>query len=543
MPPPRYDPASWAAARRVLSSAESANPGRWDPLARPYLNEPLARLALHDPCMRLVLLFASQMGKSEIGNNWLGYVVDHAPCSFLLLRPTLDDCKGYSKQRLRHLFDCPALRGKVAEPRARDSGNTLLDKTFPGGMLILAGANSAARLASWPIRCLFADEIDRYPPSAGAEGDPLGLAEKRLSDSGERAKELLTSTPTLAPSSRIQREYDESSQAHWLMPCPHCGCEIEMLWRTAAADGTETYRLQWDGDPGVDGPGFDVRYVCQECDAPIREHHKTAMLAAGHWVHTHPERRTRGYKINALAAPIGSVSWRILAAEWAKATALAKAGDTSALRVFVNTRLAEPWEDVIGETIDVRALLGRRENWGNTRETPLVPARATVLTSGVDVQGGTGRIECAVWAWGPTTERWLVGYYVLPGSVYDPGTWDSLDEIRLRDPPRVGGGTMRIAAMAVDSGFATDEVHRWTHPRRAAGVFAVKGLGGTGLLIYNPKAQRSEKRGRYRGTFHSVSTNATGDEWHSHLLIPPAEPPEAHKPGYVHLPDWVDEAW
>jgi len=327
------------------------------------------------------------------------------------------------------------------------------------------------------------------------------------------------------------------------MPCPHCGCEIEMLWRTAAADGTETYRLQWDGDPGVDGPGFDVRYVCQECDAPIREHHKTAMLAAGHWVHTHPERRTRGYKINALAAPIGSVSWRILAAEWAKATALAKAGDTSALRVFVNTRLAEPWEDVIGETIDVRALLGRRENWGNTRETPLVPARATVLTSGVDVQGGTGRIECAVWAWGPTTERWLVGYYVLPGSAYDPGTWDSLDEIRLRDFPRVGGGTMRIAAMAVDSGFATDEVHRWTHPRRAAGVFAVKGLGGTGLLIYNPKAQRSEKRGRYRGTFHSVSTNATGDEWHSHLLIPPAEPPEAHKPGYVHLPDWVDEAW
>lgn len=46
-----------------------------------------------------------------------------------------------------------------------------MKKNFPGGHITIVGANSATGLASRPIKVLLADEVDRYPASAGTEGD------------------------------------------------------------------------------------------------------------------------------------------------------------------------------------------------------------------------------------------------------------------------------------------------------------------------------------------------------------------------------------
>lgn len=539
-PPPRYDPASWAGDRRILTTAESANPGRWDNSKRPYLVEPMQRLALHDPCSRVVLLFASQMGKSEIGNNWIGYVVDHAPCPLMMLRPTLDDCEGYSKQRLKHLFAGPSLRGKVADPRARDSGNTLLDKTFPGGILVLAGANSAARLASWPMRCLFADEVDRYPPSAGPEGDPLQLARMRLSDSGERAKELITSTPTTSSASRIAKEFDASSQARWEMPCPHCGEMQELVWRSPADDGSEAHRLRWTGDPGVDGAGFDVWYDCPACHGQIREHHKTLMLAAGRWVHAHPERRTRGYRINALAAPIGSVSWRMLVAEWIAATERAKAGDRSLLRVFVNTRLAQTWADEGDDEVQASPLLARARMEVYTPDA--LPLGVRVITCGVDVHPDRLEAQVVGWGIGPLgIEAWTVEYRVIAGGPIpdDDGKmdWDHLDDLRATRYRRADGTEIQIALTFVDLGGGDkqriEDGYRYTRSRSPRQVVGIFGRDGPRPVVER-EARKDEKR--RNAHYRIVGVDAAKAYLYEHLQI-------TSGPGCIHFPATLDESF
>ena len=86
----------------------------------------------------------------------------------------------------------------------------------------MAGANSAASLASRPVRLVLLDEVDRFPPSAGTEGDPVKLAVKRSTTFWNR-KVILTSTPTTKGASRIEAAWEESDQRVYEVPCPVCG--------------------------------------------------------------------------------------------------------------------------------------------------------------------------------------------------------------------------------------------------------------------------------------------------------------------------------
>jgi len=137
--------------------------------------------AVNDPEVQSVVLqWASQTGKTEILNNIVGFFISEEPSPMLVLQPTLDMAETWSKDRLAPMVrDTTILTDLVADSRARDSGNTVLQKRFNGGHITVAGANSPASLASRPIRVVLCDEVDRYPNSAGAEGDPISLAQKR----------------------------------------------------------------------------------------------------------------------------------------------------------------------------------------------------------------------------------------------------------------------------------------------------------------------------------------------------------------------------
>jgi len=465
-------------------------------------------LALHSTVRRVVLMWCSQVAKSEICNNLIGYVADWVPCPIMMLRPTIDDCEGYSKQRLRHLFASPTLSGKVQAPRSRDSGNTLMLKEFPGGMLILAGANAPARLASWPVRVLVADEIDRYPPSAGTEGDPLALARARLTAFGDRAKVLLTSTPTLKDSSRIETEYNASSRGHYHVACPECGHRQALKWPN----------LHWSGEPGR--ASFAVWYECEDCHGSIDEHHKGAMLAGGVWVHDDPDNPTRGYHLNALCAPVGSITWGDLVREWLAANVRAKIGDTSLLQVFVNTRLAETWEDR-GQVVDSTSIANRGEEWAD------VPAGVKCITIGADVQDD--RVECEVVGWGAGMESWSLGYHVIPTDPLDAGTWQALDTIVLREWRTVDGRRLKAAATCVDSGYRTQAVYDYARARSRWRVFATKGVSGQGKAIWDRKARKGGKN-KTGGTFRLVGVDAAKDAVAAYLRI------LAPGPGYCHFP-------
>jgi len=216
-PPPNLKVSDWADRYRYLSAEGSAEPGKWDTSRAPYQKDILD--AIREPGIKKVVVMSSaQVGKTEILLNIIGYHIHQDPAPILLLQPTMQMAEAFSKDRLAPIIrNTPALKGKVSDPRSRDSGNTLSHKTFPGGHITLAGANSPANLASRPIRIILADEVDKYPASAGSEGDPVSLAIKRSTTFHNR-KAVLVSTPTMKGASRIERAYNESDKKKSMFP-------------------------------------------------------------------------------------------------------------------------------------------------------------------------------------------------------------------------------------------------------------------------------------------------------------------------------------
>lgn len=178
-PPPPLTVSQWADKYRVLSAESSAEPGRWHTEKAPYQRAIMD--AIGDPHVRsVVVMSAAQIGKTDAFIlNPLGYYMDYAPCPVMCMQPTLDMGQTLSKDRIAPMIrDTPRLTGLV-DTKSRYAGNTVMKKNFPGGHITIVGANSPSSLASRPIKVLLADEIDRYPKSAGTEGDPLDLAKKR----------------------------------------------------------------------------------------------------------------------------------------------------------------------------------------------------------------------------------------------------------------------------------------------------------------------------------------------------------------------------
>ena len=137
----------------------------------------------------------------------------HAPGPILAVQPTVELAKRNSRQRIDPLIEeSPALRERVRPARARDSGKTQLPKDFPGGVLVMTGANSAVGLRSMPARHVFLDEVDAYPASTDEEGDPVALAEARSLTFAHRRKMFLVSTPTIRGVSRIERDGGQDGQ-------------------------------------------------------------------------------------------------------------------------------------------------------------------------------------------------------------------------------------------------------------------------------------------------------------------------------------------
>jgi phage terminase large subunit GpA-like protein len=403
---------------------------------------------------RIVFMKAAQVGATESGNNWIGYVIHHAPGPMLAVQPTVELAKRFSRQRLDPLIEeCPSLRERVKPARSRDAGNTVLSKEFPAGLLVITGANSAVGLRSMPARYLFLDEVDAYPPSADEEGDPVALAEARTRTFSWRAKTFLTSTPTIHGFSRIEREFEASDQRRFFVPCPHCGV---LQW-------LRFERLRW-----TKGQPQTAHYECEACDDAIEEHHKTAMLATGEWQPTAmgADPGTIGFHLSALYSPVGWFSWADIARMWEAAQAT-----DEAKRSFKNGVLGESWVES-GEAPDWQRLYERREDW------PIgsVPSRGLFLTAGADVQ--KDRIEVDVWAWGRGLESWLVEHIVIDGGPDRPESWNELTGLLGRTWPHGHGARLGIAKLAIDTGYEAPAVYAWARTAGQAQVAAIKGVEG-----------------------------------------------------------------
>ncbi len=506
-PPPRQTLSQWADDNRVLSAESSAEPGRWRTDRTPYLREPMDVFA--DRHVETVVIMASsQVGKTEVLLNLVGYHMHRDPAPMLLVEPTLEMGQAISKDRIAPMIQAsPALQDLVGVPRAKDSSNTLLHKGFPGGHLTISGANSPSSLASRPIRVILADEVDRWPASAGDEGDPLSLAIKRTT-TFRRRKIGIVSSPTVKDGSRIEDWWMLSDQRRFHTPCPRCSERFVLAWS----------HVRWiDRDPTT------ARLECPHCNGVIEDHERSAMVAAGIWIATAPFTGIAGFHIWEMFSP-----WRSLRDQVTAFLAARRSLETR--QAWVNTSLGELWE-IPGERLEPGSLLLRREAY-----TAELPAGVRVLTCGVDTQDD--RLEALVIGWGAGEESWVIERTPLMGDPAKPDVWLELDALLARDWVHEDGGTMRIQGTLVDAaGHRTQSVYSAVIPRQARRVWASFGRSGgeKGLLVSPPKAIRPASG------IGTVQRRIVDVDQVKALLM--ARLRSEPGPGYIHFPMTVGEAF
>lgn len=522
-PDPLLTVSEWAARNRMLSSRASAEPGLWRNERTPYLTEIMDSLSALSPVEEVRFMKGAQIGATESGNNWIGYIIaGNASAPTMMVLPTVEMAKRSSKQRIQPLIDeSPILSARVKPARERDSGNSTLLKEFPGGVLVMTGANSAVGLRSMAAKNIFLDEADAFPGDIDGEGCPVELARARARTFARR-KIFIVSTPTIAGRSRIEQLFLEGDQRYFYVPCPHCGA---------------FQKLEWSGIRWTDGDYKTAHYVCSSCQEPIYEQHKTAMLAHGEWrpENKNADPRVRSYHLNSLYSPVGWLSWTDAVKMW-----LDSKGSQDKLRAFLNTVLGETWKER-GEAPEWEKLYRRREPYA----IGTVPRGAIFLTCGVDVQ--KDRIEYEVCAWGRDKQSWSVEYGQIFGdtSNEDSSVWRELDDLLGTSFQGQGGQSFPIKILAVDTGFNTQAVYNWVRRHPQNRVIAVKGTDTATQIISLPRPVDVTSRGKQikRGLrLWTVGVSLIKSELYSWLnLEPPLKPEDAYPAGFCHFPEYGED--
>jgi len=466
--------------------------------------------AITDPLIpHVVVMKSAQTGATEIILNATGYYIHQDPSPILTIQPTVEMAQAYSKDRLAPMLrDTPALRDKVKEARSRDSGNTLLHKTFPGGHWTGVGANAPAGLASRPIRVVLGDERDRFPKSAGTEGDPFSLGVKRTTTFWNR-KIVEVSTPTIKGASPIEAAYEDSDKGRYFVPCPDCGHFQFLKWSQVLWEKDH----EGEEEPTVHHPET-AAYVCEECGSVWDDTTRWRAIKKGEWRSTAEFNGTAGFHLNEIYSPW--VTLEEMVTEFIRAKKLPET-----LQTFINTALGETWEEQ-GETVDDTGLLSRVEGYLDGT----IPSEALVLTAGVDVQDD--RLELEVAAWGEHEESWTVLYQIIYGDPSAPDVWNDLDAILFKRWMDRNHPAARIAAAAIDTGgHHTQATYAYCKARERRRIWAIKGQSGQpGQPIW---ARTPRKNNIGKVNLWMVNVDAAKSSIYARLRI--TEP----GPGYCHF--------
>jgi phage terminase large subunit GpA-like protein len=494
-------------------------------------------LSVTRTAQEVVMVFGSQLGKSESLNNWVGYTMDIAPGPTLFVQPTIDLAKRYSKMRIAPMIEAtPTLRGKVRAPRERDSGNTVLMKEYPGGLTILGGANAASGLASMPIRFLAGDEIDRWPLSVEEEGSPIGIVTARTRTFGSTKKHAWTSTPTIYGKSAIWTKWEQSNQQVLKVPCPHCGHRQTIEWERIRYDQKDPMLPTALSRPPV--------LICEECGTGIDEDTKAwwydpDVWQDSWWEELNPGIATQGYHLNSFYSPLGWYSWTDAVTEYEK-----KKDSPLELQTWMNTVCALCWMEE-GEAPSWENLYRRRERY----PLGIVPSGGMILTAGCDVQGN--RLEVEIVAWGPDLESWSVEYLILEGNTStiqtDPNVpcpWRELSKLLHKEWPCESGGSLPLTRLAVDSGDQTQTVYAWVRSQHDSRVMATKGMDTTTTIVGIPKPQDVTIRGKMiKGGFKvwPLGSSVGKRELYGWLRIEETFDGENSPRGWCHFPEYSED--
>ena len=502
----------WAEENMVFSVGTN-EPGQYTVDAAPYQGQIMD--AIVDPeVVEVIVMSSAQIGKTTIEMCSMGYYICHEPVMMMLVMPTIDDAERFSKLKLAPMIrDVRALREKISKAKTRDSSNTLLLKSYPGGSLVISGANSPSSLSMLSVQVVLMDEIDRYPESAGSEGNPIRLAEKRATSYWNK-KYVKLSTPTIAGKSNIEEEYEKGSMEQWCVKCPECG----------HFQPYDFERLNFE----------TVSMACEHCGCLVPEQ---AWKESEHaWIAQHPKRKKRrSFHINEMASPF--VEWQeIIDAHQYAYKRLKEKHDPRDMIVFTNTRLGKTWDETLMDTdvIDKSAIEKRAEFYGAD-----IPEGVLMLTAAVDVQKDW--LEVEVRGWARNYETWGIYREKFYGDLIKDEPWDRVEAYLDQTFAFADGRRLGIAGYAVDTGGChTNKVYKWTKAQKKRGkkCYAIKGYAGKPdiPLIHNKRVvDIKEERGKKtvvvdRTMLQIIGVDSGKEDITNRLKI--TEPGE----GYCHFP-------
>ena len=502
-PPPKLTVSEWADNYRKLSPESSAESGSWRTSRCEYQREIMD--SFNSPGIeRIVVMTSSQVGKTEILLNALGYYVDQDPSPVMVVQPNLTMGQAFSKDRLAAMIrDSDKLREVVSDAKSRDSGNTTMHKKFPGGHITISSSGSPAGLASRPIRCLFLDEIDRFEHNVKGEGSPISLATARTKTFFNR-KIFMCSTPTIKGISAIESAFEESDMRYYNVPCPECDHYQVLKWKNVV----------WDENK----PETAV-YACEDCGSLIEESSKQWMINNGKWVATNALNKTAGFHISELYSVWST--WADMATNFLEAKK-----NPETLKTFINTALGQSWEEQ-GDTVEYEALLQRRLNYDHTA----IPEEVLVIVAGVDTQ--KDRLEITITGYGRNYEAWVIDHRIFWGDPNADNCWADLDAYLKTRFKTESGRVMPISCTCIDSGgHSTNAVYQFTKPRQARRIFAIKGLSVAG----KPIANKPSYVGKNKAVLYGVGTDSAKEAIYARLTTDIDQTT-------LHFPSDVDEEY
>ncbi len=522
-PPPSLTVSEWAEKYRFLSPERTNEHGKYRCDRIPMQREPMDSVC-DETVSETVLWWASQTaGKTEVLFNIAGFFMHADPATQLYVLPNVELCEEYSRDGLAPMIrDCPVLRKLVADPRSRDSGNTIMGKRYPGGSFVYAGANAPAGLAGRPRRVVLKDEIDRYPLSAGTEGDPCALADKRAETYGVGAVKVSTSTATVKGLSRIEAKYEISDKRQWFVRCPKCEHEFVIKFFE---------HLRWN-----DGEPENAWLECGACHAHLTDADRVAMVRAGRWIATAPFRGVRGYWLNGMVILFPALKgFKNRLHQFAAEFLEAKSGGKETMKAWINTFLAETSEED-GEQIDADDVSARAEDYAPDR----LPEGVLLLTASGDVH--RDRIEYEIKGWGVDEESWGVTAGVLHGDTEKNDVWANFDKVLLGEFQRADGLTLKIERAFIDMGHKDRRVLTFCAPRTGRGIFPCRGINRPGLNTPPLLPAKPSRNNKARIPHWNIGVTVAKTAIYDRVMLPTGEARSMHFPkGHGYTADYFKQ--
>lgn len=509
----------WANNHARLSAESSAEEGQWTCI--PYQVEMLD--AMTDRKIESVTVEKSaRVGYTKCINHLVGYHIHHDPCPIMVVQPTIGDAEGYSKDEIAPMLrDTPVLAPLFEESGRRDSNNTILNKSFPGGKLQLVGADSPRGFRRVSIRVMIFDESDGYSATAGDEGDQIKLGIRRTDYFWNR-KIILGSTPTLLITSRVHKRFLLSDQRYYYVPCPHCGHKQVLKWEN----------LRWPkNDPD------NAYFACVENGCVIEYKDHRWMVENGQWIAHNPTVTNHaGFHIWAAYSYSPNATWAHLAREWLECHK-----NIEERKTFIMTVLGQPYEGE-GDAPDWKLLYDRREDYPRNK----LPLKCLILFAGVDVQ--KDRLEVEVVGYGANMESWSVDFRVITGDTSQlegPNSpWPVLAKMLDEQWEHEGGNKIQLRMMGVDSGYNTNTVYSWVRNYPVNRVIATDGRDTYQMAIGSPKLVEVKKNGKRSGKsvkLWPIGVSLLKTELYGWLKQPKPDPTEETPHGWCHFPEYGEE--